>query len=122
MGGTPTKCGVPIFRGATMNAQDLIPSADRETCFDPWMEAALDLEQAAKTLDLEPWIVERLRNCESESVSNLLLQGDDGEARLTRALHVAHTSAYPRRAFELRIASDAGLQSTRAAAMRMTLA
>lgn len=105
-----------------MNTLDIIPAVTRETSFDPWMEAALDLEQAAQTLDLEPWIVERLRNCESESVSNLLLQGDDGSAHITRALHVAYTNTYPRRACELRISPDAGLHSTRAAAMRMTLA
>ncbi len=105
-----------------MNTQDLIPSLDRETSYDAWMEAALDLEQAAHTLDLEPWIVERLRQCESELHSNLLLQCDDGSAHIKRAIHVAYTSVYPRSACELRISAGGGLNSTRTAAMRTTLA
>ena len=42
--------------------------------------AAQQLEEAAKFLDLEPWIVRRLRQCEREVTVNLEVIREGGEA------------------------------------------
>src|SRR3954470_10734401 len=55
--------------------------------------AAQELEEAAKFLDLEPWILRRLRQCEREMTTNLELIRDDGEPMMFRGLRVQHCAA-----------------------------
>jgi glutamate dehydrogenase (NAD(P)+) len=55
--------------------------------------AAQQLEEAAKFLDLEPWIVRRLRQCEREIAVNLEVIRDDGDAMMFRGLRVQHSAA-----------------------------
>jgi len=105
-----------------MRTQDLIPSEtlEIEQPYDPWMEVAVELEEVSQALDLEPWIVERLRHCESELNCNLLLRRDDGAMQTCRAIRVGYSSVFPNQCGELRITSKAYLNSTRAAAARNT--
>ena len=105
-----------------MRAQDLIPmeSLESDQPYDPWMEAVVELEQAAQSLDLEPWILERLRHCESELNCNLLLRRDDGSVQTCRALRVDYSGIFGRQCGELRISNNAYLNSTRASAIRNT--
>ena len=55
--------------------------------------AAQHLEEAAKFLDLEPWIVRRLRQCEREIAVNLEVIRDDGDAMMFRGMRVQHSAA-----------------------------
>ena len=58
----------------------------------PELEAAQQLEEAARFLDLEKWIVQRLRYCEREVQLHSQIISDAGEARIVRALRVQHSS------------------------------
>ncbi|HUN87845.1 MAG TPA: Glu/Leu/Phe/Val dehydrogenase dimerization domain-containing protein [Terriglobales bacterium] len=56
------------------------------------LEAAQELEQTARFLDLEKWIVQRLRHSERESQLHSQIITDDGQPRIVRALRVQHSS------------------------------
>jgi len=58
----------------------------------PELEAVQQLEQAARFLDLEKWIVQRLRHCEREIQLYSQFISDDGQPRIARGLRVQHSS------------------------------
>ncbi len=60
---------------------------------DPWLESRLCLEQAARLLDLEDWIRERLRHVEREITVNLPLRDNGGHALNCAGFRVQHNSA-----------------------------
>ena len=55
--------------------------------------AAQQLEEAAKFLDVEPWIVRRLRHCEREIAVSLEVIRDNGDAMMFRGVRVQHSAA-----------------------------
>ena len=65
---------------------------------DPFDELALNpslgLEEAAAALDLEPWIVERLRHPAEESTSCLPLVRDNGDALSVPLFQVQHSTLF----------------------------
>jgi len=58
----------------------------------PELQAAQELEEAARFLDLEKWIVQRLRYCEREVELYSQITSDTGEPRIVRAMRVQHSS------------------------------
>ena len=58
----------------------------------PELEAAQQLEEAARFLDLEKWIVQRLRYCEREVQLHSQIVTDTSEPRIVRAVRVQHSS------------------------------
>ena len=58
----------------------------------PELEAVQQLEEAARFLDLEKWIVQRLRYCERDTHVYLHAANDAGEPRVFRASRVQHAS------------------------------
>src|SRR3954468_14255568 len=62
--------------------------AEREVSAE--LMAAQQLEEAAKFLDLEPWILRRLRQPEREVTVNLELIRDNGEPMMYRGVRVQH--------------------------------
>lgn len=58
----------------------------------PEIEAAQQLEEAARFLDLEKWIVQRLRYCEREVQVFSEIISDAGEPRIVRGLRAQHSS------------------------------
>ena len=99
----------------------LAPEAlDIDQPYDPWMQASLELEQSAQQLDLEPWIVERLRHCDSELSCNIPLRKDDGEAQTCRAVRVRYSNLFEGRCGELQISAEAYVNCLRASAARNT--
>ncbi len=58
----------------------------------PELEAVQQLEEAARFLDLEKWIVQRLRYCERDTHVYLQAANDTGEPRVFRASRVQHAS------------------------------
>lgn len=57
-----------------MNTASLLPpQSELDSSHDPFLAATIELERSARVLDLEDWIVERLRHCEQETITNLLL-------------------------------------------------
>ncbi len=57
------------------------------------MMAAEQLEETARFLDLEPWIVRRLHQCEREIQVNLEIIDDNGQPKMFRGIRVQHCGA-----------------------------
>jgi len=83
-------------------------------------EEAIQLEQAAKILDLESWIVERLRHAEREITVNLPLICDDGRAVTISGYRVQHSTLRGPMLGGLRVCGDATIADARARAMDAT--
>jgi len=103
-----------------MTTHDLLPPIVIDEEFDAYLESTLELEEAARALDLESWIVERLRHPERETTANLVLVRDNGDALPVTALRVQHSSARGPRLGGIRLSPHAQLGETRALAMNMT--
>jgi glutamate dehydrogenase (NAD(P)+) len=103
-----------------MTTHDFLPQVALEEDFDTYRESTLALEEAARVLDLEDWIVERLRHPEREIIANLVLVRDNGEALPVTAFRVQHSSARGPMLGGVRLSAHAHLNETRALAMNMT--
>jgi len=103
-----------------MTTHDLLPPIVIDEEFDACLESTLELEEAARALDLEGWIVERLRHPEREITANLVLVRDNGDALPVTAFRVQHSSARGPLLGGVRFSPHAQLSDTRAAAMHMT--
>jgi glutamate dehydrogenase/leucine dehydrogenase len=87
---------------------------------DTALDATAELERCAHFLDLEDWIVARLRQCEQEITLNTSFLRDDGSIRPLAAISVRHCSALGPSAVPLIISREASLDSERAHAMHST--
>ena len=82
--------------------------------------AALDLEQAARYLDLEDWIVNRLRRAAREITVQLPLGRDDGSEATLTGFRVQHGGAGHPALGPVELAPDTDLRRLRATAMNLT--
>lgn len=82
--------------------------------------AAQQLEEAAKFLDLEPWIVRRLRQCEREITVNMEVIRDDGEPMMFRGLRVQHCAVRGPYMGPLMFSKDLLYANAHALAMQLT--
>jgi glutamate dehydrogenase (NAD(P)+) len=82
---------------------------------DSALEATADLERCARFLDLEDWIVMRLRQCEQEITLSTALN-----TRPLAILWVRHSSALGPAAISIQLGRDATSASERARAMQAT--
>jgi len=103
-----------------MTTHDLLPQSAIEEELDAYLESTFELEEAARVLDLEDWIVERLRHPEREITANLVLVRDDGQALPFTAFRVQHSSARGPLLGGIRFSPHIQLSETRALAMNMT--
>ena len=91
---------------------------------DPFDELALNpslgLEEAAAALDLEPWIVERLRHPAEESTSCLPLVRDNGDALSVPLFQVQHSTLFGSTIGSLSLRPDLQLPICEAIAMERT--
>ena len=88
--------------------------------FDPLVQATLHFETAARHLDLEDWIVQRLRHPERELTLNLPLTAGDGRALMVSAYRVQHCTWQGPGLGGVRYSPDVRLNHVRAAAMTTT--
>ncbi len=105
-----------------MTARDLLPTAVREmeAPYDPYLEALLDFEEAARQLDLETWIVQRLRHAEREVTVSLPLLRDDGSAVTISGMRVQHTTSRGPTIGPVCFSSTAHLHQMKATALHMS--
>ena len=61
---------------------------------DPVLEFEADLEEIARTLDLEPWVVQRLKHAEREIIVNLPLVRDDSSTVNITGYRIQHSRAH----------------------------
>jgi glutamate dehydrogenase (NAD(P)+) len=93
--------------------------ADEEP-YDALLQATLHFEAAARVLDLEDWIVQRLRHPEREVLLHLPLRADDGRPLTISAYRVQHCTWQGPTLGGVRYSQDAPLNQVRAAAMTTT--
>ncbi len=105
-----------------MTARDLLPIGigEPEAPYDPLLEVMVDFEEAARQLDLEDWIVQRLRHTEREVTVNLPLLRDDGQAVTVAGMRVQHNTSRGPTLGGVRLSGTAHLSQVKAAAVRMT--
>ncbi len=101
-----------------MLSTDLLPPDTGED--DPLLDAAAQLEQSAHALDLEDWIVQRLKHADRETTVNIPLQQEAGAMTCT-AYRVQHVRAHRHCFGPVCLTPDAHLAGLRAAALDMTL-
>jgi glutamate dehydrogenase (NAD(P)+) len=103
-----------------MNATGLLPSqhSSQDDFADAGLDALLELEAAARVLDLEDWIIERLRHPECEETHALLVRRDNGQAITVPLLHVEHSTARGIACGKLTLATDAFAARLRTEAMQ----
>lgn len=102
-----------------MNPADLLPPEIMEE--DPLLDSAAQLEQSARALDLEDWIVQRLKHPEREVTINLPLRRDSGDALTCAALRVQHYHPRAGCLGPVVLAPDAHFAQLRPLALHMTL-
>ncbi len=105
-----------------MTAGDLLPAEVREleAAYDPFLEVMVDFEEAARQLDLEDWIVQRLRHTEREVTVNLPLLRDDGQAVTVSGIRVQHSTSRGPTLGGVRLSGTAHLSQVKATAVCMT--
>jgi glutamate dehydrogenase (NAD(P)+) len=105
-----------------MSAQDLLPeqAAALEEPYDPYLDGMMDFEEAARVLDLEDWIVHRLRHTEREATVNLPLIRENGQPITCTGLRVQHNCDRGPTLGGVRFTPDAHLIQLRAVAMART--
>jgi len=104
-----------------MKVDDLLPleiASSEET--DAQLLAALDFEQAAHFLDLEDWVVSRLRRPARELTVNLSLGRDAGSESALAGFRVQHCGAAHPALGPVHLSPDADLRQLRAEAMQLT--
>jgi glutamate dehydrogenase (NAD(P)+) len=101
-------------------AADLLPAEIAETELDPYLEAMTAFENAAQQLNLEPWIVDRLKNAEREIVLNLSYSLSGSKHSMFTGFRVLHSSVRGPALGPLCIAPEISLSRVRASAMNTT--
>jgi glutamate dehydrogenase (NAD(P)+) len=102
-----------------MQSSVLMANRDADT-YDYWLEASLNMEEAARVLDLEPAVVQRLRHCQREITVTLPLVRDNGEACAVGGLRVQHSTACGPCLGGVRLTPGATLAQVKALAMERT--
>ncbi|MFB3813683.1 MAG: Glu/Leu/Phe/Val dehydrogenase [Terriglobales bacterium] len=105
-----------------MQPNDLLPDqiAEIEEEADPLLRTSAEFEEGAARLDLEPWIVQRLRHPERELTANLAFTRDNGETLPVTGVRVQHHTGGLPSMGPVRWSHDCHLHAVRAAAMFQT--
>ena len=88
--------------------------------YDPFIEATLQYERAAGTLDLEPWIYQRLKHPEREITVHMAVTMDDGRAETFTGFRVQHSRVRGPAKGGIRYSPDASISEAKALATWMT--
>jgi glutamate dehydrogenase/leucine dehydrogenase len=99
---------------------DLLPSEIAENETDPYVEAMAEFEDEVQTLDLEPWIVERLKNSEREVNVRLSYSLPGSGHSVVSGFRVLQSTARGPALGPLFIAPEISLNRVRASAMKTT--
>jgi glutamate dehydrogenase/leucine dehydrogenase len=101
---------------------DLLPAGvgEREARLDPGLEACAALEEAARRLDLEPLLLQRLRQPEREITVRLVQRSGAGPPASFAGYRVVHSAARGPASGGVHLRPDMTLSDLRAAAMLRT--
>ena len=76
-----------------MRAAELLPNEFLRDEADPLLDFEVALEEAARAVDAEPWVIQRLKHPEREITLNLPLVRDDASVVNVTAFRVQHSRA-----------------------------
>jgi len=96
------------------------PVIKEKSDYDPFIEATLQFERAARHLDLEPWIYQRLKYPERELHVNIPITLDDGRAETFTGFRVQHSTIRGPAKGGIRYSPMASLSECKALATWMT--
>jgi glutamate dehydrogenase (NAD(P)+) len=91
-----------------------------EKKYDPFIEATMQYERAAYSLDLEPWIYNRLKFPEKELTVHMTITRDDGNVETYTGYRVQHCTVRGPGKGGIRYSPDASLSECKALAAWMT--
>jgi glutamate dehydrogenase (NAD(P)+) len=92
----------------------------KERKYDPFIEATLQYERAASSLDLEPWIYNRLKFPEREMTVHMTITRDTGDVETFVGYRVQHSTLRGPGKGGIRYSPDASLSECKALAAWMT--
>jgi glutamate dehydrogenase (NAD(P)+) len=92
----------------------------KEKKYDPFIEATMQYEKAARVLDLEPWIYNRLKFPEKELTVHITITRDDGAVETYTGYRVQHCTVRGPGKGGIRYSPDASLSECKALAAWMT--
>lgn len=92
----------------------------QEKKYDPFIEATMQYERAAHSLDLEPWIYNRLKFPEKELTVHMTITRDDGKVETYTGYRVQHCTLRGPGKGGIRYSPDASLSECKALAAWMT--
>jgi glutamate dehydrogenase (NAD(P)+) len=104
----------------TINDSRIAPPSDLDEISDPLLESTTELERCALALDLEDWVLLRLKQFEQETTLHTIFPTSDNTAHPLTALWVRHSTVRGAPVVPLCISGEAYLNSIRAKAMRIT--
>ena len=88
--------------------------------YDPFIEATYQYEKAAATLDIEPWIYNRLKYPEKELTVHITVTRDNGKVETFTGFRVQHSTIRGPGKGGIRYSPDASLEECKALAAWMT--
>ncbi len=88
--------------------------------YDPFIEATLQYERAANTLDLDPWIYNRLKYAEKELTVHVPITRDNGKVETFTGFRVQHSTLRGPGKGGIRYSPNASLSECKALAAWMT--
>ena len=105
-----------------VTANDLLPPQPKELQeeYDPFFEATVLFEEAARHLDLEDHLEQRLKHAEREVTLHLPLVMDTGQVSTFTAYRVQHSTVRGPSLGGVRLSADVRLTDVQAAAMART--
>jgi len=92
----------------------------KEKKYDPFIEATLQYERAASSLDLESWIYNRLKYPEKELIVHMTITRDNGQVETFTGFRVQHSTIRGPGKGGIRYSPDASLSECKALAAWMT--
>lgn len=104
-----------------MDPRELLsPQIEFEEDSDPLLNTVAEFEETARYLDLEPWLINRLRHPEREVTVTLPLTRDNGEEFAATGLRVQHRPNAGPTIGPVCMSPDSSLHRLRAVAMALT--
>ncbi len=97
-----------------------VTAVEAEEEFDPYIEATLEFEEVSRRLDLEDWIVHRLRHPERQLIVHLPLAVEGGQVITFTGYRVQHSTVRGPSMGGVHVVTGAQLSHVKASAMAMT--
>ncbi len=93
---------------------------EEKVAYDPFIEVTLQFERAAKYLDIEPWIYQRLKYPEKELTVHITISRDNGHVESFTGFRVQHSTIRGPAKGGIRYSPDASISECKALAAWMT--